>query len=79
MVGGSCLARIAPDGRLDRIVELPCNWPTSCAFGGAGLDTLFVTSARFTMSEEYLAANPSEGGLFVLKPDVRGLLANRFG
>ncbi|TIP37711.1 MAG: SMP-30/gluconolactonase/LRE family protein, partial [Mesorhizobium sp.] len=48
VVGGSCLARIGPEGRLDGIVELPCSWPTSCAFGGAGLDTLFVTSARFT-------------------------------
>ncbi|TPI37355.1 SMP-30/gluconolactonase/LRE family protein [Mesorhizobium sp. B3-1-6] len=79
VVGGSCLARIAPDGRLDRIVELPCSWPTSCAFGGAGLDTLFVTSARFTMSAEHLVANPSEGGLFALKPGVRGVAANRFG
>jgi sugar lactone lactonase YvrE len=79
VVGGSCLARIAPDGRLDRIVELPCSWPTSCAFGGGDLDTLFVTSARFTMSAEHLAANPSEGGLFALTPGVRGVPANRFG
>ncbi|RWH68558.1 SMP-30/gluconolactonase/LRE family protein [Mesorhizobium sp.] len=79
VVGGSCLARIGPEGRLDGIVELPCSWPTSCAFGGAGLDTLFVTSARFTMSAGHLAANPSEGGLFALKPGVRGVPANRFG
>ena len=55
VVGGSCLARIAPDGSLDRLVELPCSWPTSCAFGGKDLDTLFVTSARFTMSAQHLA------------------------
>lgn len=79
VVGGSCLARIAPDGKLDRIVELPCSWPTSCAFGGADLDTLFVTSARFTMSVEHLAANPSEGGVFALRPGVRGMPAHRFG
>ncbi|AZO70415.1 MULTISPECIES: SMP-30/gluconolactonase/LRE family protein [unclassified Mesorhizobium] len=79
VVGGSCLVRIAPDGRLDRIVELPCSWPTSCAFGGADLDTLFVTSARFTMSAEHLAAYPFEGGLFALRPGVRGMPANRFG
>ncbi|TIV23320.1 MAG: SMP-30/gluconolactonase/LRE family protein, partial [Mesorhizobium sp.] len=39
----------------------------------------FVTSARFTMNAEHLAANPSEGGLFALKPGVRGVPAKRFG
>ena len=79
VVGGSCLARIAPDGSLDRLADLPCSWPTSCAFGGEDLDTLFVTSARFTMSAQHLAANPVEGGLFALRPGVRGVPANRFG
>jgi sugar lactone lactonase YvrE len=79
VAGGSCVARIAPDGSLDRIVELPCSWPTSCAFGGQDLDTLFVTSACFTMSAEHLAANPGEGGLFALRPGVRGVASNRFG
>ncbi|KAA3450799.1 gluconolactonase [Mesorhizobium sp. SARCC-RB16n] len=79
VVGGSCLARIAPDGSLDRIAELPCSWPTSCAFGGENLDTLFVTSARFTMSADHLEANPQEGGLFALRPGVQGAPANRFG
>jgi sugar lactone lactonase YvrE len=79
VVGGSCLARIAPDGTLDRLVELPCSWPTSCAFGGDDLDTLFVTSARFTMSAEHLQANPHEGGLFAVRPGVRGAREHRFG
>jgi len=79
VVGGSCLARVAPDGSLDRVVDLPCSWPTSCAFGGEDLDTLFVTSARFTMGAQHLAANPVEGGLFALRPGVRGVPANRFG
>ncbi len=79
VVGGCCLARYAPDGSIDRVVELPCSWPTSCTFGGDNLDTLFVTSARFTMSDAHLAANRLEGGLFCLKPGVRGVPANRFG
>ncbi|MDW4499362.1 SMP-30/gluconolactonase/LRE family protein [Sulfitobacter sp. D35] len=79
VVGGHCVARFAPDGRLDRIVELPCSWPTSCAFGGAGLSTLYVTSARFTMDADHLAAHPEEGGLFALTPGVRGLPCHRFG
>lgn len=43
--GGSCLLRFAPDGCLDRVVELPVSHPTSCVFGGPGLSTLYVTSA----------------------------------
>ncbi len=79
VAGGRCLTRMAPDGRIDRVVELPCSWPTSCAFGGPGLATLFVTSARFTMTPDHLAANPQEGGLFALDVGVSGLSANRFG
>ncbi|MFK0693125.1 SMP-30/gluconolactonase/LRE family protein [Mesorhizobium sp. IMUNJ 23033] len=79
VMGGGCLARIAPDGRLDRIVELPCSWPTSCTFGGADLDTLFVTSARFTMTAEHLETHPHEGGLFALRPGGLGAWSNRFG
>ncbi len=78
VVGGSCVARFTPDGGLDRIVELPCSWPTSCAFGGADLATLFVTSARFTMSADYLAAHPQEGGLFAVDAGVAGVLPNCF-
>jgi sugar lactone lactonase YvrE len=78
VVGGQCLTRTLADGRIDRVVELPCSWPTSCAFGGDELDTLFVTSARFTMSPEHLAANPHEGGLFAVRPGFRGLREHRF-
>ncbi|MHA1548639.1 MAG: SMP-30/gluconolactonase/LRE family protein, partial [Alphaproteobacteria bacterium] len=79
VVGGSCVARIDPAGNIDRVVELPCLWPTSCTFAGPDLDTLYVTSARFTMTAEHLAAAPWEGNLFAVKPGVRGRLENRFG
>ena len=79
VAGGSCLARYAPDGTLDRLVDLPCSWPTSCAFGGPDLATLFVTSARFTLTPEHLAAHPEEGAPFAFEPGVTGLPPNRFG
>jgi sugar lactone lactonase YvrE len=78
VAGGSAVTRTLPDGRIDRLVELPCSWPTSCTFGGPDLATLYVTSARFTMSAEHLAANPQEGGLFALEPGVKGVPENRF-
>ncbi|MBE0455195.1 MAG: SMP-30/gluconolactonase/LRE family protein [Roseovarius sp.] len=78
VVGGSCLVRFSPDGQIDRIVELPCSWPTSCAFGGENLTTLFVTSARFTMDETHLKTTPQEGALFAINVGVKGQLCNRF-
>ncbi len=72
VVGGACIVRFAPDGSVDRVVDLPCTWPTSCAFGGPDLATLYVTSARFTMSRAHLEQQPLEGGLFAFEPGVRG-------
>ena len=76
--GGSCLARYAPDGSLDGLIELPCSWPTSCTFGGLALTTLFVTSARFTMGPAHLSRHPEEGALVSLRPGVTGRPAHRF-
>jgi sugar lactone lactonase YvrE len=79
VAGGACLTRTSPDGRIDRVVDLPCTWPTSCTFGGPDLATLFVTSARFTMSAGHLQANPKEGALFAVDVGVKGHAAHRFG
>lgn len=79
VAGGACLTCLSPDGQLQAVVDLPCLWPTSCAFGGPDLATLFVTSARFTLSRDHLAANSHEGGLFALNVGARGLPPYRFG
>ncbi|KAA0984477.1 SMP-30/gluconolactonase/LRE family protein [Pseudomonas sp. ANT_J12] len=62
--------RFTPDGRLDRSLAVPVKKPTMCAFGGSGLDTLFVTSIRpgDDHDEQSLA-----GGVFALDPGVKGL------
>lgn len=78
VVGGGCVIRIAPDGRIDRVIDLPCSWPTSCSFGGPALNQLFVTSARFTLSPDHIAANPHEGGVFRVDTGYRGAPAHRF-
>ena len=79
VVGGSCLIRVSSEGTVDRVVDLPCSWPTSCAFGGTDLETLFVTSARFTMGEDHLRACPEEGSIVALNVGVRGRPSNLFG
>jgi sugar lactone lactonase YvrE len=79
VVGGACLTRMTAAGEIVDVVDLPCSWPTSCAFGGPDLGTLYVTSARFTMSEDHLAETPHEGGVFAVAPGAKGRPAHRFG
>jgi sugar lactone lactonase YvrE len=70
--------RYRPSGDLDRIVELPVARPTSCAFGGPELADLYVTSACEGLSDAESADQPHAGGLFVVRPGVRGLPATPF-
>ena len=63
--------RFTPAGRLDRSLAVPVKKPAMCAFGGAQLDTLFVTSIRPEGVD--LSDQPLAGGVFALRPGVRGL------
>lgn len=67
------LHRYAPDGALDRVVEMPVQRPTSVAFGGADRATLFVTSASVNVSADGLLRGPLAGSLFETRPGVAGL------
>lgn len=71
--GGWCVRRVSPAGELVSEHKLPASNITSCAFGGPGLDRLYVTSARQALDAEALAAQPLAGGLFEIDPGVRGL------
>ncbi|HEV7345302.1 MAG TPA: SMP-30/gluconolactonase/LRE family protein [Devosia sp.] len=70
--GGSCVVRHAPDGSIDRIVEVPVSQVTCPAFGGPELKTLFITTANKNLSDEQRAAEKVAGGLFVIDVDVAG-------
>jgi sugar lactone lactonase YvrE len=77
--GGSCVARWNPKtGELLCKVEIPARQVTSCAFGGKNLDTLYITTAREGLGEKDLQEYPLSGGLFVVKPGVKGVKANLF-
>jgi sugar lactone lactonase YvrE len=71
--GAGRLARYRPDGTLDREILLPVSQPTMMAFGGADLDTLFVTSERHGLDAAALAREPLAGGIFRIAAGVRGL------
>ncbi len=70
---GGAVLRYDPEGRLERRIELPVTRPTACTFGGPGLSTLFVTTARFRLPPERLAQEPEAGSLLAVETDVTGL------
>ncbi|MPZ80791.1 MAG: SMP-30/gluconolactonase/LRE family protein [Actinophytocola sp.] len=69
---GWAVRRYTPDGRLTETVEVPAQRVTSCAFGGADLSTLYITTARTGLAEEVLARQPEAGSLFAVSPGVPG-------
>ena len=73
--GGGCIVRVSPEGTVDRVVEMPVQNVTTCAFGGPDLKTLFVTSASIVSPR----GNRLAGSLFSLRVDTPGMAENRFG
>jgi sugar lactone lactonase YvrE len=76
--GGGEVRRYARDGTLDAIVRVPTQYPTSCAFGGADLTDLYITTARVKLSGEERASQPHAGAVFRARPGVVGRPANLF-
>ncbi|PYI57590.1 SMP-30/gluconolaconase/LRE domain protein [Paenibacillus flagellatus] len=60
-------------------VEVPAAQSSSCTFGGANRDRLFITSARTGIPESELAKQPFAGGLFVFEAGVCGQPTRAFG
>jgi sugar lactone lactonase YvrE len=80
--GGSRVRRYAPDGRVDFDVKVPATETSCCCFGGPGLTTLYVTSARIALPAETLEKEPNAGGVFAVTFDsalgIRGVPEPRF-
>jgi sugar lactone lactonase YvrE len=62
---GGQVRRYTPDGRIEAVVSVPAPLVTSCGFGGSGLDTLYITTAR-------------SGSLFAVRPGVAGFARRAF-
>jgi L-arabinonolactonase len=56
--------RYTTDGRVERSIAVPAKNPTCVVFGGAGMDDLFITSARQEMTPEELARTPDAGSVY---------------
>lgn len=74
---GGRVERYDPEGRVERTLALPVKRVTSCAFGGAELDVLYVTTARARGTGRAPDAPPA-GHLFAFDTGVKGLPEPRF-
>lgn len=75
---GARVVRFRPDGAVDRVIEMPVRHPTSVAFGGRELDTLYITTSRLILSPEEARKQPLAGALLAVRPGVTGLPEDRF-
>ncbi|OYV06485.1 MAG: calcium-binding protein, partial [Verrucomicrobiales bacterium VVV1] len=67
------LCRYAPDGRLDRVIDMPVKKVTSVIFGGPELDVLYVTSMTKPPLPQFPGDNVLRGSVFA----IRGLGVGR--
>ncbi|MCP9223539.1 SMP-30/gluconolactonase/LRE family protein [Erythrobacter sp. LQ02-29] len=69
---GEHVARYSPDGKLVAKIAIPARDVTKMAFGGAELDTAYVTTATKNMEDADMKAFPEAGGLFAFDAPVKG-------
>ena len=69
--GSGAVRRYSPSGDLVQTVKLPVPLVTNVAFGGPGLSTMFITTARSV-------GLPSSGAVFAADVGVTGLTAMPF-
>ena len=76
--GGAVTCWNPSDGSHLATVEIPCSLVTSCCFGGSAFDKLFITTARYDLSQEALSSMSQAGGIFMADVDVTGMPASHF-
>jgi L-arabinonolactonase len=68
------VARFNPQGEQVLEIPMPVQRPTSCVFGGSGLNELYITSASMDLSDAERAQQPQAGDVFRVRLEgVRGL------
>ena len=69
---GYAVRCFSPEGQLLEEIILPVSRPTSCAFGGEDLKTLYITTARFELGSEALEKQPLAGRVLSCQPGPTG-------
>ena len=71
--GSGSVVRYTPDGRVDRVIQLPTRQPSCVCFAGRDLDILCVTTAREDLDDSVLHAEPHAGDVFLYRVGTQGL------
>ena len=66
-------------GELLQNIDIPAPNVTSCTFGGAGMNELYITTARKDMDPAQLDKYPQAGSVFRLKTNAIGMKNFEFG
>lgn len=65
--GGSVIKINSINGKLLQVIAIPAQCVTSVAWGGHKLETLYVTTSRYSLSNEEKLKQPAAGSLFAIK------------
>ena len=76
--GAGRIARYRPDGHFDQAIELPVSQPTCPAFGGPGLQTMFVTTAWYRLDPSQRQSQPLAGAVLAFELETPGIPEHRF-
>jgi len=76
--GGGRVNRYSPEGVLRQVLNVPAKQSTSCAFAGAELNRLYVTTATEAWSDEQRRAEPTAGLIYRFDTDATGRPAALF-
>lgn len=78
MFEGARVLKLSPAGELLADMAVPAQCPTMPCFGGADLQTLYVTTARHGRPADELQRWPQAGCIFSMRVDMPGLPVNFF-
>ena len=78
MKGGHAIRRFAAGGSLLAVLHVPAEQVTSCAFGGRGFRSLYITTMADTPDADQWASDPDGGALFRVETDASGRSALPF-
>ncbi|CAH0558159.1 unnamed protein product [Brassicogethes aeneus] len=68
LFGGGSVIKVNPTtGQLLNKIAIPAQYVTDTMFGGPNLDILFVTTFKYTLTDEQKKQQPAAGALFAVK------------